>query len=33
MDDLFHVNNQPLKQAVLVEFEGKTIRRKFHNGE
>lgn len=33
MDDLFHINNEPLKQAVLVEFEGKTIRRKFHNGE
>lgn len=33
MDDLFHADNQPLKQAVLVEFEGKTIRRKFHNGE
>jgi hypothetical protein len=33
MDDLFHANNEPLKQAVLVEFEGKTIRRKFHNGE
>ena len=33
MDDLFHADNQPLKQAVLVEFEGKTIRRKFHDGE
>lgn len=33
MGELSHVNNQPLKQAVLVEFEGKPIRRKFHNGE